>query len=108
MQSDHHFDYLRTQLIKMGQTSSQIGETIAKVNYTKEQVSCHNTRKDCWVIIDRQIYDVSKFMSVHPGGLKSILMYGGRDCTSEFLRLHRKYQNALKLLRQYQVGVLVD
>ncbi len=90
----------------MGQTNNH--ETITKVNYTKEQVSSHSTRKDCWVIIDRQIYDVSNYMFVHPGGLQSILKFGGQDCTSEFLRLHRQHHKALELLRQYSIGILID
>lgn len=90
----------------MGQINSQ--EPVTKSVYTKEQVRSHNSRKDCWVIIDHQIYDVSNFMFVHPGGLKSILIHGGNDCTSEFLRLHRQHHKALNLIKQYQVGQLVD
>ena len=34
------------------------------------------------------MYDVTKFLPDHPGGKKAILMYAGKDATSEFEMLH--------------------
>ncbi|TKA53999.1 hypothetical protein B0A53_03279 [Rhodotorula sp. CCFEE 5036] len=58
--------------------------------YTVEDVSKHKTKDDCWVIIDGQVLDVTKFLPDHPGGAKAILLYAGRDATEEFDMLHER------------------
>ncbi|KAF7330528.1 Acyl-CoA dehydrogenase [Mycena venus] len=36
--------------------------------FTAEEVSKHNKEGDLWVIIDSQVFDLSKFAGIHPGG----------------------------------------
>ncbi|KAJ4749162.1 Cytochrome B5-like protein [Rhynchospora pubera] len=51
--------------------------------YTKEQVSKHNTRTDCWIIVKHKVYDVTSYVEEHPGG-DAILNNAGRDSTEGF------------------------
>ena len=37
-------------------------------SYTLSEVAQHNSRSDCWTVIDGNVYDVSSFVSGHPGG----------------------------------------
>ncbi len=55
---------------------------------TKEEVSAHDKASDCWIIIKGNVYDVTRFIRAHPGGIQSILVHAGDDCTEEFLALH--------------------
>ncbi|TIC33060.1 hypothetical protein E3Q09_03495 [Wallemia mellicola] len=56
--------------------------------FTVEDVKQHNKKDDCWVIINDEVLDVTKFLPEHPGGEKAILLYAGRDATEEFDMLH--------------------
>ncbi|XP_058115320.1 cytochrome B5-like protein isoform X2 [Magnolia sinica] len=51
--------------------------------YTKAEVSLHNTRTDCWIIIKDKVYDVTPYVEEHPGG-DAILVHAGDDSTEGF------------------------
>lgn len=46
-------------------------------SFTVEEVAKHNTANDCWIIVEGQVYDVTKFLKEHPGGSKVILKLAG-------------------------------
>lgn len=53
-----------------------------------QEVSKHNTREDCWVIIHDKVYDLTKFLPEHPGGTRVILNQAGKDATAAFDPVH--------------------
>ncbi|KAJ4483765.1 FMN-dependent dehydrogenase-domain-containing protein [Lentinula aciculospora] len=56
--------------------------------WSLEEVFKHRDAKSCWVIIKNEVYDVTEFLSKHPGGPSIILKYGGRDATSAYEPIH--------------------
>ena len=54
-----------------------------------EEVAKHNTAEDCWIILHGgQVFDVTEFLDVHPGGKRMLLTYAGKDATAVFEKLH--------------------
>lgn len=47
--------------------------------YTRDEVAKHNKKGDIWIVIDSQIYNVSKFVELHPGG-ESVLCVPNLVC----------------------------
>ena len=56
--------------------------------FTPEQVATHNKENDCYIIIKGIVYDVTKFLPVHPAGKKILLNYAGTDASEIFNYFH--------------------
>uniref|UniRef100_A0A2P2JH02 Cytochrome b5 isoform Cb5-D n=1 Tax=Rhizophora mucronata TaxID=61149 RepID=A0A2P2JH02_RHIMU len=70
-----------------------------------QEASQHNTKDDCWVVIDGKVYDVSSYMDEHPGGDDVLLAATGKDATDEFEDAgHSK--TARELMDSFFVGEL--
>lgn len=50
---------------------------------TKDQVALHNKKDDCWTIVSGKVYNITEYVSSHPGG-NEILRACGIDGTSLF------------------------
>lgn len=53
-----------------------------------DEIMKHNTLNDCWVAIHGQVFDVSEFLQLHPGGSSRILKFAGGDATKSFDSMH--------------------
>ena len=42
--------------------------------YEAGDVAKHNKPDNLWIIVDEDVYDVTKFQEEHPGGKKSMLI----------------------------------
>ena len=58
--------------------------------YSMKEIATHNTEQSCWVVVDSDVYDVTKFLKTHPGGKAVLLALGGKDATSEFYDFHAR------------------
>eukprot|EP01100_Stratorugosa_tubuloviscum_P003052 TRINITY_DN1721_c0_g1_i1.p1 TRINITY_DN1721_c0_g1~~TRINITY_DN1721_c0_g1_i1.p1 ORF type:complete len:447 (+),score=162.68 TRINITY_DN1721_c0_g1_i1:104-1444(+) len=81
---------------------TSITETIIEKEYSYEEVSKHNSFDDCWIIIHGKVYDVTKFISKHPGG-ELIIQGAGRDATPMFESSHPEFVKE-KVLPKYHIG----
>ncbi|GAP89592.2 putative cytochrome b2 [Rosellinia necatrix] len=52
------------------------------------EVARHNTKADCWVVINGKVWDVSEFLDAHPGGAGVIATYSGQDATEAYDEVH--------------------
>jgi sulfite reductase alpha subunit-like flavoprotein len=74
---------------------------------SRAEVAKHCHQVDCWVIIDRKVCDLSKYLLQHPGGPKILLDKAGRDCTQDFDRAHGLHNNrVLGMLSPFFIGPL--
>lgn len=64
---------------------------------TMQEVQKHNKLGNAWLVVDGDVYDLSKFAKMHPGGEGILADYLGKDSTQVFFELHK-----LEVLGQYQ------
>ena len=73
-----------------------------------EYVRLHSTEDDAWVIHEGSVYDVTKFLSKHPGGKEIVLQHAGQDVTALMANddFHQHSISAYSLLETYKIGKL--
>lgn len=71
--------------------------------YTQRDVADHSDITSCWIIVYDKVYDVTKFLSEHPGGYDILLEHAGRDATIPFEEKGHSH-DALQLLQDYYIG----
>lgn len=74
--------------------------TIKQLNMT--EVATHNTKDSCYLVIQNKVYDVSSFISKHPGGQQKIISNCGKEVSGLFASIHSNA--AWDLLKNYQIG----
>jgi len=72
-----------SRLPTAAQTPGQPTETPPAV-ISSQEVAKHNSRNDCWIIVSSKVYDVSGYLSSHPGGAGTIAPYCGKEATHAF------------------------
>jgi flavocytochrome c len=75
--------------------------------YGMDEVSRHNTREDCWIVINGQVLDVTKFLHDHPGGPLAILRFAGKDASQDFNSIHPP-NAVLRFARETIIGFLQE
>uniref|UniRef100_V5H5V8 Putative cytochrome b5 n=1 Tax=Ixodes ricinus TaxID=34613 RepID=V5H5V8_IXORI len=75
--------------------------------YTLNDVCQHCRHDDCWLVIHNRVYDVTSFLTQHPGGVEILWEHAGRDATLAFMGTGHTL-DAVALLHQYCIGILVE
>ena len=73
--------------------------------YTLKEVSMHDTRSDCWLVVDDLVYNVSDMLRHHPGGDDVLLEQAGRDATIAFHSVGHS-TDASQQMSAYLIGIL--
>lgn len=71
------------------------------------EVARHNSLSNCWLIISNVVYDVTRYITQHPGGASAITNMCGRESTSAFQTRGGSGShsaNANNLLANYRIG----
>ncbi|GMH84033.1 hypothetical protein TrVE_jg10249 [Triparma verrucosa] len=74
---------------------------------TMSEVSSHNTRSSCWVVVESHVYDITRYIDHHPGGWLPLTNMAGKDCTDAFANYHPA--NIYKdMLPSFYIGDVTD
>lgn len=74
--------------------------------YTLADVQSHSSSSDCWAAVDNNVYDLTDWISQHPGGERAIEGLCGTDATQAFANQHGSNQEAQAALVEQKIGTL--
>jgi cytochrome b involved in lipid metabolism len=68
-----------------------------------EELAKHSKKNDCWLALFGKVYDVTQYVSQHPGG-SIILRAAGKDATDLFNKNHPWVSEMI--YKKYYIGIL--
>jgi cytochrome b involved in lipid metabolism len=74
--------------------------------YTMVQVQAANTASKCWSVISGKVYNLTSWISQHPGGSSAILGLCGKDGTAAFSGQHGGQARPASELAGFYIGNL--
>lgn len=86
-------------------TTTATQEPAAK-GITRAEVAAKNSSSNCWTIVGNKVYDLTQWISRHPGGSGSISSLCGIDGTSRFRNQHGSSGRPNSTLDGYYIGDL--
>lgn len=81
-------------------------ESASEPKLTPAAVAANNSNSSCWVVIDDLVYDLTSWISKHPGGSGAILGLCGSDGTEQFAGKHGGQATPASALKDYLLGEL--
>lgn len=75
-------------------------------SYTAAQVAKHSSAASCWSIVGKSVYDLTKFIPLHPGGQAMIKSLCGKNGTAAFTGQHSGQATPATTLAKYRIGAL--
>lgn len=80
--------------------------TYTSTTYTMADVQAANSATKCYTVISGSVYDLTGFLSQHPGGEANILKICGKDGTTAFDNQHGGQNRPETTLANYKIGTL--
>ena len=76
--------------------------------YTLSEVAAHATKSDCYSAIRGSVYNLTSWISQHPGGAKAIEGLCDKDGTDAFVKQHGGMEKQEETLAGFKVGEMVQ
>ncbi|XP_052812522.1 acyl-CoA 6-desaturase-like [Mya arenaria] len=71
------------------------------------EISKHNSKEDRWLVIGGEVYDITNWSKIHPGGPRLIGHYAGQDATEAFGAFHKR-EEVRKYLKPLHIGSVAE
>lgn len=76
--------------------------------YTRADIEKHASQSSCWTSVNGKVYDVTLWISRHPGGAQAILSLCGKDGSSAFNEQHGGQTRPATELASFTIGDLAQ
>lgn len=88
-------------------TNSIATTTGTSKTFTLVEVAKHNTDSSCYTVVNGSVYDVTSWISQHPGGKQAIIGMCGVDASSAFNGQHGGQARPESELASFKIGALI-
>ena len=76
------------------------------VTLSNAEIRTHNSKSDCWSIVNGNVYNLTSYVSRHPGGQSVIANICGKDGSSAFTNQHNNQGRPNNVLSGFLLGAV--
>jgi len=80
--------------------------TNGSITLSISEIKTHNSKLDCWSIVNGNVYNLTSFVQKHPGGASVIANICGKDGTNAFSNQHNTQSKPNNVLSGFLLGPL--
>lgn len=77
----------------------------AETEYSAKDVAAHKGKADAWMVINGDVYDLTKYVEEHPGGSEILIEAAGTDASDAFENAGHS-EDAFEIMAKFKVGKL--
>lgn len=99
----------KTETVDGSETSTTVPADkapVTDIKLTVEEVAKHNTETSCYTIVQGEVYDLTEWIYMHPGGAENIMSVCGADGSNAFMGQHGGMSRPQEMLANYKLGAL--
>lgn len=74
--------------------------------FSLSEVALHATTDDCWSVVNGNVYELTQWISGHPGGSSAIESMCGIDASTMFNNQHNGQEAPEASLASFQIGIV--
>lgn len=95
-----------TNTVTSRDTVASTGTDSTTNMYSLNDVAAHDSPEDCWSVVSNNVYDLTAWISQHPGGAGNIERTCGIDATDDFIGEHDGQRQPERELANFRIGEL--
>jgi cytochrome b involved in lipid metabolism len=76
------------------------------IELSMNSVAQRNTPANCWAVVSNQVYNLTAYITAHPGGAVNITNLCGTDATAAFANEHGQSAKPNTALKSFVIGTL--
>lgn len=96
------------QMMQDSDSKDQMSAENSASSYAMSEVAAHASADDCWATINGKVYNLTSWVSQHPGGSDKIIAICGTDATETFSAQHGGKEKPENQLMTFEIGVLAQ
>ena len=87
-------------------TNSLPAENSGPIELSMTTVAQKNTPENCWAVVSNNVYNLTAYITAHPGGAANITNLCGTDATAAFTNEHGQSDKPKTALKSFVIGAL--
>jgi len=96
----------QAQLPALEDSAPSAGAPAGTINLSTSEIKKHNTKSDCWSIVNGNVYNLTSYVQKHPGGTAVIANICGKDGSSSFTNQHNTQSKPNSVLTGFLLGAV--